>query len=359
MSMHARGFTLIELMIAMALGVFILLVAFAAIRGTERAYQKAVAAREVNALMADGYRSAMTEMDRWIAIDDPDLSAGQSLRAAGYAMAPLSLPDAAYRVDPSDPRWWDCSGMRAMNIRYRNQSDSWHYWPDHAQVAGINFQGDSAHIHNLQNSLWARGQLPLLLAYTPGHLPLGAIDAHRGWYNASYSGDRYATPMTWAQNGMSRALIWRTKDTRHWDRGDYQAGFSSARFGTFQYSKKAFIAPREGWSGVNTASNTLYQDIGSNYFKIDGERLMNDFNQNSLIWQDRLQAAAGSPAFRGGDSGRFGHRFRVDRYYDSDGFTQTASITVQDNETGALTTLGFRPLATDLRGARLSRGLDQ
>lgn len=88
------GFTLLELMIAVSLGMLIVLTAFAGLRTVSQAITKSKALSLENALLRTGMQMALEEADFWTNSDDPEkLINDQPLRAisggAGMAFTPF------------------------------------------------------------------------------------------------------------------------------------------------------------------------------------------------------------------------------------------------------------------------------
>jgi len=86
MPRHRHAFTLIELVIAIALGMMVVLVAFAGFRVAAVTVQKANRLAVENSLIRYGLGRAMEDVDFWVGWDDPDRPAdGQRLRASTAA----------------------------------------------------------------------------------------------------------------------------------------------------------------------------------------------------------------------------------------------------------------------------------
>jgi prepilin-type N-terminal cleavage/methylation domain-containing protein len=66
-----RGFTLIELMLAMALGMVIVFTAFAGVRVAGQCYTISSRLSQENALLRIGFMKALDELDFWTSYDDP------------------------------------------------------------------------------------------------------------------------------------------------------------------------------------------------------------------------------------------------------------------------------------------------
>lgn len=85
------GFTLLEVLIATAMGVVIIGTAFAAFRVASQTVTIANRLSLENAMMRAGFSKAQEELDFWQSYDDPDVTQGEKLRAT---LAPASLQGA-------------------------------------------------------------------------------------------------------------------------------------------------------------------------------------------------------------------------------------------------------------------------
>lgn len=93
---YRGGFTLLEMMIAVSLGIIIMLTAFAGLRTVSQAITRAKAMSLENSLLRAGMQMALEEADFWTNSDDPDkVINNQPLRGisngAGMAFTPFRL----------------------------------------------------------------------------------------------------------------------------------------------------------------------------------------------------------------------------------------------------------------------------
>lgn len=106
MTTNSRGFTLIELMIAVTLGILLVYTATAAFRVAAQAVTTANRLSLENAVLRAGYQIAHQEMDFWSMLDDPSDPARQRLRtgaaANGLPFTPFSTSWSVSTAD--DPR---------------------------------------------------------------------------------------------------------------------------------------------------------------------------------------------------------------------------------------------------------------
>ena len=75
-----HGFTLIELMIAIGLGMLVIYTAVAGFRVASQSVTMANRLSLENALIRSGFQEAHNQMDFWTNLDDPDNTANQRLR---------------------------------------------------------------------------------------------------------------------------------------------------------------------------------------------------------------------------------------------------------------------------------------
>lgn len=116
-SSRRHAFTLIELMIAISLGMMIIYTATAAFRVASQAVTTANRLSLENSILRSGYLLAHRELDFWTSVDDPDNEDRQGLRpgtaAAGMPFTPFSTSwststsdtEDAVGHDPRDESW--------------------------------------------------------------------------------------------------------------------------------------------------------------------------------------------------------------------------------------------------------------
>jgi len=95
-----RAHTLIELLIALALGTLLAAAAWSAVRAASQAITVVTRLSIQNRLLRAGAHAALDDLDTWSSYDDPTDAARQPLRAPGEPFQPMALPD-------GDPRRWD------------------------------------------------------------------------------------------------------------------------------------------------------------------------------------------------------------------------------------------------------------
>ncbi|MDA3962562.1 MAG: prepilin-type N-terminal cleavage/methylation domain-containing protein [Planctomycetota bacterium] len=122
---HRRGFTALELLIAIAIGSLVLMVAYSAVRMATATISAARRMDVQNQAMRSGFLVANEELDFWTALDDPDDPARQRLRAVsvqqldGKAVhtAPeqtYGLPFVALKDLPPENQW--AAGGSGFNL---------------------------------------------------------------------------------------------------------------------------------------------------------------------------------------------------------------------------------------------------
>ncbi len=131
-----RGFTLIELMLAMALGMVIVFTAFAGVRVAGQCYTISTKLSLENSLLRTGFMKALDELDFWNSYDDPyDSSMSFGAYNGGEVYRNPGLP-----FCPFNPNFATVSGTLGTNPdnTFQNLTDDgttvtgWHseyYWP--------------------------------------------------------------------------------------------------------------------------------------------------------------------------------------------------------------------------------------
>ncbi len=104
--MPHRAFTIVELLIAIALGAVLIYTAAAGLRSAAQAVTTANRLSTDNALMRAGFAAAHEELDFWTSLDDPADPGRQALRpVAGGRGLPFSRMSAAFPVIGAVPRF--------------------------------------------------------------------------------------------------------------------------------------------------------------------------------------------------------------------------------------------------------------
>ncbi len=124
-----RGFTMIEMLISIALGAAICAAAFAAFRVASQSVAAANRLAIENALFRAGYHAALDDLDSWNSLDDPARPAAQRpLNVPGQPFGPLTFAADELDFDLSDPRlWWRGHAMEHRTTKLG----------DYAQLANL------------------------------------------------------------------------------------------------------------------------------------------------------------------------------------------------------------------------------
>lgn len=348
-----RALTLVELMIAMVLGLVIMGMAFSAVRAMQQAYRIAAAERTVNHLLIAGYHLGMAEADEWRAHDAPETAAGQGLRAPGSSFAPLSLPPAARFAVPSDPRWWDRGGPRAYAMRFDGGTRLWQTWPDPGQTSGIGHgRPDAAFLDEVQDSIRRAGGVGLVAAAWPGHLPLGN---HTPAATVPSS-----APATFAVGWFDALVDPTTTPTDHKDEAESVTYPSASRYGRSQNGKVWYLPARRAWGARSDDGPETLTDLdtaGRYALRNTREPWLVATRTQELV--DPLVVYASVPGFAAGGDGTHTTRLELRRVVDRNGERTSVHVIVADNATGRILHVPFAWVGTTLLGARMNRGLER
>ncbi len=232
-----RAFTLIELMLAMALGMVIVFTAFAGVRVAGQCYTISTKLSLENSLLRTGFMKALDEMDFWTSYDDPydssmsfgSYNGGEVLRNPGLPFCPFTgnfpANSGSLTADPtgiianlqdngtsvtgwhpeyywpmSDPAVWcrvnmgeSCNGKPADDIRfgyYGVFSGAYKTFPGGAKSIydfypsqTVNHQWLSVQTESLKNTLGYYGMIEYLPANT-----IYAYNSYTGTQGANYDG---------------------------------------------------------------------------------------------------------------------------------------------------------------------------
>lgn len=351
------GFTLIELTIAVSLGLVLMLTAFSAVRVTTQAITVTRRIALENALLRTGVEQALDEVDFWAATDDPEHPALQPLRgtetSGGYlpfspfAATPDAITHGAFidaraglTEDPSTPRggwnanplaWaaWDprawsracpaeesntteCWGTGAI---YDNldPSKSWHHWYD-GQVRGLL---DAVGFYGMYEYLPSNS----FVVYHGGSAPLGS-PATISWAGM---------PIGLLENGL-----W--LDSR--DGGDCNM---KGRVRNTNGSRVFLPGPQSAASNIaRTWASIGYNGRDTNY----DLAVMKTFLANSATTAHVL---GGMPSTWPDVS------YAVRRFVERGQLMNACEVTCRSPLTGAAITIPFACVGTTLRGARQQR----
>lgn len=125
------GFTLLEMMIAIALSLVVVYTAFAGLRVATQTMTLCNRLSVENGLMRVGFIAALEDLDHWSSYDNPTDPAQQPLRAAGMPFAPLTY-DPDFRM--SEPKtWW-------RNFGYSSNSKRWGRYENFSRIGHPDMQ---------------------------------------------------------------------------------------------------------------------------------------------------------------------------------------------------------------------------
>jgi type II secretory pathway pseudopilin PulG len=105
-----RGFTLIELMVAVSLGMVIVMVAMSGVRVASQTITQANHLSLQNSILRSAVIKANEEMDFWDSFDSRSDTSKQILRGTTYPFAKMNFTgtDTVLNFNPADPRlWWN------------------------------------------------------------------------------------------------------------------------------------------------------------------------------------------------------------------------------------------------------------
>lgn len=161
------AFTLLELMIAVALSMLVMYGAFAALRVATQTLTTCNRLAVENNLLRAGFITALEDLDHWSSYDNPDVPAEQSLREPGMPFAPLTY-DRDFRQDQSWT-WW-------RNFGYSSNSKRWGSYENFARVG-----------HTVPERAWLSTQMKdinqgighyALVDYLPGNAVFSFFDSN-------------------------------------------------------------------------------------------------------------------------------------------------------------------------------------
>jgi prepilin-type N-terminal cleavage/methylation domain-containing protein len=211
-----RGFTLIELMISIALGLVVVLTAFAVFQATARTMNRAQRISMQNQLLLAGLWKGLDELDSWEQCNDPadprnptrqprlykanpsaDIRSDarpfndiKDAAAVNPPWAPVGGNASALRYMPDDPRWWYRYRFIAPAIELTgtvNHPDTAGFLPRYEQYGCIGFAVDAyqlpavggtpdptrAFLHEWSDRLATRLGFYAMFDYLPAGSPIG------------------------------------------------------------------------------------------------------------------------------------------------------------------------------------------
>ncbi len=376
---NQHAFTLIELMIAVSLGMLIIYTATAAFRVAAQSVTTANRLSLENSIMRAGFQLAHRDLDFWTNVDDPDTTTRQGLRpgTAGNGMPFTAFStswvgsggdtEAATAHDPRDtawamgnPRvWWRGNmaekghldgGNPGTDLRFGRYSlfanrvttlEGGHLAPVNITTGGTPAKPITSSVGyaSATTSLtvphsWAYGQISGLVKALGfyglcDYLPANAIYAY---YEPYGSGSNLG--------GMPK---WMIEPRGDFNNGDGNQQTPRGKYRNSYQTSYGLIDPRST-KDLSTLQKRLRQRYHLGYGS--GEGSQNDFNLISAIPDDLLvQRPPNWP----------GLSISVQRFIKNTRFVNMARVSWTNAITGQSAELSFSGFGTTLRGARQQR----
>jgi prepilin-type N-terminal cleavage/methylation domain-containing protein len=404
-----RGFTLIELMLAMALGMVIVFTAFAGIRVAGQCYTISTKLSLENSLLRTGFMKALDELDFWTSYDDPFDSSmttgayngGEVLRKPGLPFCPFQ---SSFPAKSSDGGWagmgWTVNPFAGptplaqtdgCTYAYINENSvtGWHpefYWPmsDPAVWCRLNmgeawttsdcrfgFYGQFSGTY----STFPPAAIPTYKNnhYTPDYTPLPPMVPHQ-WLSKQmdalknalgyYGMIEYLPANTiYAYNdgtassnidGMSREMSQSGGQFADGDggtqfpRGLYRDN-KDVSFGIFPTNPVVMFSPWNGSAGFNSGLYGLLRQ----YFQTG------QYTSVAAMQQFQNYSMTNTPLMTAAPSTWPGVSTSVERFVTYDRFTAVMRVKMTDATSGQHIEFNFSGFGTSLRGARQQRKLNK
>jgi hypothetical protein len=343
-SIHRHGFSLIELMIAITLGMLIIYAAMAGFRVASQSITSANRLAMENSLLRAGFHEALNEIDLWTAYDDPEstVPADQALRRPQMPFSQLpttprimaSNPAAVgyeYSEAETDTGWdhtypWPAGSRRTW---WRANAAEWHDSKgrsgDYTQFAAI---GGTTHP-------WLFNQMDMLhtnLGYYAfcDYLPPSMLYAYIG------PDPRQGNKIDLLQDFVNAGTSFRN--------GDGGTAFAQGRYRCTKDTSYLLVPLRPiGGTGQITTGNVrsiISTGVNTN------ESSINTFMQRSLSSRNQLDQKPGHwPEIK----------VQVARFLSHNRFVTLSKIGFTNTLTGQPLELSFTAIGTTLRGARQQR----
>ncbi|MBA3683780.1 MAG: prepilin-type N-terminal cleavage/methylation domain-containing protein [Planctomycetes bacterium] len=382
--MPTRAFSLVELLVAMALGLIVAFTAYAGLRVAVKTMAVAQQLSRENRVIAEGYVQGMTEADLWYAVDDPFDAAGQRQRTAwneagtldqvlddapgvigadgvtGQPFVAMDLPEGYWNWNIADPRTWGTQGFHKSRTFQNALGGGEWATGSNSQIGCIGHPDQvNAWMHGVQDRMFSSLGWTGYLDYLPNAQPVCyylGLDASgqtindfgNGVLGTPYAPDGWpyiGTAPYWSPQHMTffPLKLWMAmRRPLIWDTSGESPEKAIGRTGVHLYGISTGFAPRGGWTGAGAAAQPLRSARSSYSF---GE------------WEAAADAlAASSPLLSLVPTGWPQLDVRVERRNQGLIFGQTTvAITVTNPTTGSTRAYRFMPIATSLRGARQQR----
>jgi len=371
-----RGFTLIELMIAISLGMMIVYTATAAFRVASQSVTTANRLSMENAVLRAGYQLAHRDLDFWTNVDDPNDTGRQGLRAGGaergmpFTKFSVSWPGAvadgedATGHDPRDTAW----AMGNPRVWWRGQM---------AEKNNTDLRFGRYSLFANRSSTLDAGQLSPISVSTTGGTPSttttttnsyasvgGSISVPHSWAYGQISGLEkalgfyglcdylpanavYAFYVPWNDN-CNRGGIpkWLIDPSGSFNNGDGGQQTPRGKYRNSYQTSYGIIDPRSS-NDPNTLRDRHRRHYHLGYHS--GEGSHNEFNLWSAIADNHLAVRPQNWP---------GLEVSVQRLIKNTRFVNVARVTWTNALTGQTSEMSFSAFGTTLRGARQQRKQD-
>lgn len=360
------AFTMIELLIAMALGLIIAGTAFAAFRLASTTFATAQQLVRQNGLLVEGYFAGVDDADFWFSCDDPGDPNGQAQRRAyrlngspavvgtdggyGQPFVPMDLPDEYWNWSVGDPKTWSRVGWYIDN-----------QYSSNAQLACIGHpDAQRRWLPEMTDQLYHSLGLGGYSEYLPPGSPWG-------WYLASGETNSFGNHVAlgnlrgprvgrrWSNTIVAISQMWfdglLTQEALDLSNEDRAKG--TGRAGHFNNTAQVIIAPRRGSQADPQADNAaiLAASRGIKYYTGSGPNRQGTETESLA---GSLQATPPSTRVTSARSGSLS--VNISRYAQTKrSWTTGISVRVTDPLDGSEIAIVFHLPATSLRGAREQR----
>ncbi len=384
-----RAFTLVELLVAMALGLIVAFAAFAAFRVAGKCMAAAHNLSRENRVIAQGYAAAMTEADFWFAEDDPYDASGQAQRRSygldgnpiavgadysyGQPFAAMDLTDEFWNFNVADQRTWSRQGeYKTTNFMFSGGVGSY------AQLGCIGHPdptGECAWMHVVQDRLYACLGWSGYIDYLPNPWTLGYYLGRQTYTPGPYW---YAPLRTWT--GVDPDPLLQTFNSfgimvtnEQYGRAMYAfpEDFFRTAMNAYPHFQSSYHAPEKalGRSGVHLFDITTAFAPRPGWTADGAPAEYQRAAKGTILGRDvpRFRMVGEWPALASGMTASMPHvsvtpngwpalTMRVLRTSDVEVTGRTKAIIVITNPTtGSTQKISFLPIGSTLRGARQQR----
>ncbi len=365
---HRHAFTLLELMIAIGLGMLIVFTATAAVRVAAQSVTKANRMSLENAILRAGFQSVHRDLDFWTNVDNPDMPNEQRLRLGmvdkGLPFTPFSVswPGAiadtedAVGYDPrawawamGNPRmWWRGNAAEKNNtdLRFGRYSIFANQEPNLGanELATIIVTDTDPDTDDIVCTYGGPVQVPHSWIYAQIHGLTNAL-GYYGLCDYLPANALYAAYGPWVngKTNLGGMPYWMVSPGGNFNNGDGGQQTARGKYRNSYQTSYAIIDPR-----YTNNNNNLYNDHRQRYHLGYGsnENNIKNFNKMSAVPLDLLAARPENWP---------GLETSVQRFIKNTRFVNMARVTWTDPISGETAELSFSGFGTTLRGARQQR----